>query len=1482
MRRFGRLTGMAAAAAVVLSLLTATLAWADNALADGDNAVPLSTHALAFGNVCANSTVTKDVLVGVSRTGGSSGFRNSTSAMVSVVGSAGTGVSAAMAAPQPAGSSNPFTIPSTFEGSGSGTLAGQATGRVTLVAGATTGNRTGTVTFRVTGTKASNGSALTEDTVLSLSATVVACDTTPPTLNLPANITAEATGPTGRVVTFTATATDVAPASPAVSCAPTSGSTFPLGTTTATCTSTDAAGNVATGSFTITIRDTTPPALSAPANLQLEATSAAGATVTFTSPTATDLVDGSRPVTCTPASGAVLPLGVNTVTCGASDTRGNAASTSFRVTVADTTDPSLIVPGPITREATGPSGASATYAASASDTVSGSITPACAPASGSTFALGTTTVSCTATDVAGNDTSATFPVTVVDTTAPVVSVPTSFSAEASGSGGATITFASSANDLVDGPLATVCTAPSGSTFPLGTTAVTCTATDAASNTGSAAFEITVVDTTPPVLHLPADVIVEADGPTGKVLSFTATATDVVDGTVSVSCTPGSGSAFSVGVHTVTCAAADVRGNDVTAELTITVTDTTEPMVMVPEDITAEATGSDGAVVDFSATASDIVDGDVTPSCTPGPGSTFTLGTTEVECSAIDVAGNTGSGSFEVTVVDTTPPVISDVSSNLTVEAVGPDGAIVTYDDPTATDLVDGIVTVTCSPASGATFPLDETTTVTCTATDEADNSSTATFDVLVSDNTAPSLALPGDQTAEATGPGGATVAWTASASDLVDGDVAVTCDPPSGEVFALGSTPVGCWATDSHANTSSGDFTVTVVDTTPPVLTLPDPMTVEATGSDGATVSFVPTSSDLVDGAVPVSCSPASGTVFGLGTTSVDCSATDAAGNTAPGSFMVTVVDTTAPDLSVPADITAEATGPLGAAVSFTATAYDLVSGDLLPSCTPAPGVFPLATTTVECSVTDGAGNTATAAFSVTVEDTTDPALNVPADIGVEATGPAGATVSYTATATDIVAGTLTPTCAPTSGSTFAIGSTTVSCTVVDGYGNTSTGTFVVSVVDTTAPTIVGTPTDLEREAAGPDGAVVTYTNPTATDLVDGAVIVTCEPPSGSTFPLDVPTAVTCTATDAHGNPGSSTFTVLVEDSTAPTLALPVAAAAEATGPTGATVSFTTSATDLVDGVVPVLCVPPSGSTFPLGATAVACSAADVHGNGSNGGFSVTVVDTTPPTVIVPADIAVEATGPTGAVVSYSASANDLVDGALTPTCSLPSGGTFAIGTATVTCSATDAHTNTGSATFTVTVRDTTAPALTVPGPLTRTATGATGAAVGFTVTALDVVDGSVSVACTPPPGSTFAAGLHNVTCTATDARANTGSGGFSVTVLFDLSGGFLSPVNPSALNTVKGGSTVPLKWTVRTPSGADISALSIISGFALTEVRCASVSTVLDPVDFTTTGGTTLRYAGNQFIQNWQTPRRPGACVRVDVVFAGGLQRLSALFQLK
>ncbi len=190
----------------------------------------------------------------------------------------------------------------------------------------------------------------------------------------------------------------------------------------------------------------------------------------------------------------------------------------------------------------------------------------------------------------------------------------------------------------------------------------------------------------------------------------------------------------------------------------------------------------------------------------------------------------------------------------------------------------------------------------------------------------------------------------------------------------------------------------------------------------------------------------------------------------------------------------------------------------------------------------------------------------------------------------------------------------------------------------------------------------------------------------------------TLTLTDITGNVVTREFTFTIAggepaDTTAPVLTLSGNVTAEATSAAGATVSFTVSATDNKDGTVPVTTSSASGSTFPLGTTTVTATATDAAGNTATQTFTVTVVDTVAPVITAPGNLVLEATSAAGATATFSATATDATGATITY--SHASGSTFALGTTTVTATATDAAGNQSSATFTVTVRDTTAPTFT-------------------------------------------------------------------------------------------------------------------------------------------------------------------------------------------
>lgn len=305
----------------------------------------------------------------------------------------------------------------------------------------------------------------------------------------------------------------------------------------------------------------------------------------------------------------------------------------------------------------------------------------------------------------------------------------------------------------------------------------------------------------------------------------------------------------------------------------------------------------------------------------------------------------------------------------------------------------------------------------------------------------------------------------------------------------------------------------------PPLLAMPEIVVGEAAGPDGGVVVYEALAYDA-NGALPIACTPASGETFPLGVTIVSCSASNASGTT-EGSFYALVVDTTPPVVTVPGDIASDS--PV---VTFTAAAVDNVDGALPVTCFPASGsTFPQGTTRVRCTATDAHANRGEATFNVTVTGG-PPALVLPDDIVEEATGPDGAVAAFIATSADG-----TPViCAPASGSTFPLGTTSVTCTATNASG-TSSGSFAVRVVDTTPPVITA-PSLLEVEATSAAGALAAYVV-TAHDLVDGDVPVSCLPVSGSQFPLGT-TDVVCSATDSRLNGDVIAFQLIVQDTTAP------------------------------------------------------------------------------------------------------------------------------------------------------------------------------------------------------------------------------------------------------------------------------------------------------------------------------------------------------------
>ncbi len=255
--------------------------------------------------------------------------------------------------------------------------------------------------------------------------TVTVNDTQPPTITCPANITvSNAPNQCGAVVTYSApTVSDNCPGVTVVS-SPASGSFFPVGTTTVTATATDGSGNTATCTFTIRVNDTQPPTITCPANITVSCASAVPAP-NAAALTATDNCPGvvKSFVSDVISSQTCANRYIITRTYLATDASGNTASCSHTITVNDQTAPVVTCPANIT--ATTPIGfctVAVSFTPTATDNCAGAVTITSVPASGSLFAIGTTLVTVTATDVCGNASTCTFNVTVSDGQLPVISL----------------------------------------------------------------------------------------------------------------------------------------------------------------------------------------------------------------------------------------------------------------------------------------------------------------------------------------------------------------------------------------------------------------------------------------------------------------------------------------------------------------------------------------------------------------------------------------------------------------------------------------------------------------------------------------------------------------------------------------------------------------------------------------------------------------------------------------------------------------------------------------------------------------------------------------------------------------------------------------------------------------------------------------------------------------------------------------------------
>jgi hypothetical protein len=584
-----------------------------------------------------------------------------------------------------------------------------------------------------------------------------------------------------------------------------------------------------------------------------------------------------------------------------------------------------------------------------------------------------------------------------------------------------------------------------------TATVSSNTTDNRTDSNTSDTSVTGSNPTPPACTItcPSNMLVDANdtvnGVRGAVVTFDAT-TSGSCGTVTG--TPSSGSFFPVGSTVVT-----VNATGASCSFTVTVTDAAPPTISCPADQTVDAPNGD-----CSATVS------VGTPTTTGTGvsvqgvrsdgraltDSYPAGDTTIAWTATDSSGRTATCEQTITVngTDTTAPVPT-VASLPTITA----SCTATADVPTANDNCSG--TIGGETSDPRTYDAPGTYTIHWTYTDAAGNSSTQNQTVIVTaDNIAPTIT---HNASNVTINADATCAVAPDLTDQIEATdncstVEVTQSPAPGSTLGSGNTTVTFTVTDTAHNSTTSTAVITVVDNTPPTITLngSNTMTVEchttftdpgATANDncaGATV----TSSGAVNTNNP-------------GTYTITYNATDAAGNHATAvTRTVNVVDTTAPVIT----LNGSSSMTVECHTSFSdpgATASDSCDSSVpvTASGTVDPNVVGVYTITYNAS--DDSGNAATTVTrTVNVVDTTAPTISCPAGISVNL--PANSTATSvslnpgTPTASDSCSTAVTVTGTRSDGqaltANYPVGTTTITWRATDPSGNYSECTQTIQV----------------------------------------------------------------------------------------------------------------------------------------------------------------------------------------------------------------------------------------------------------------------------------------------------------------------------------------------------------------------------------------------------------------------------------------------------
>jgi hypothetical protein len=1162
-----------------------------------------------------------------------------------------------------------------------------------------------------------------------------------------------------------------------------------IGANTVTLTVTDVNGNSASCNAVVTVSDQVAP-VTVCKNISVQLNNLGTASIT-----AADINDGSTDA-CGIASMTLSQynfdctmVGANTVTLTVTDVNGNSTSCNAVVTVSD-----LVAPVAVCKNITVQLNNLGAAPITAADINDGS-TDACGIASMTLSQynfdctmIGANTVTLTVTDVNGNSASCNAVVTIFDLVAPVA-VCKNITVQLNNLGTASIT----ATDINDGSTDACGIASmtlSQYNFDctmVGANTVTLTVTDVNGNSSSCNALVTVSDQVAPVAVC-KNIAVQLN----SLGTASITAGDINDGSTdicgiaSLTLSQYNFDCTMVGANTVTLTVTDVNGNSSTCSAIVTISDQVAP-VAVCKNITVQLNNLGTA----SITAADINDGS-TDACGIA---TMTLSQYNFDCTMVgannvtltvtDVNGNSASCNAIVTVSDLIAPVA--VCKNISVQLNNLGTASIT-----GIDINDGSVDA-CGIASMtlSQYNFDCTmigaNNVTLTVTDVNGNSSSCNAIVTVSDLVAP-VAVCKNFSVQLNNLGTASI----TAADINDGSTdacgiaTMTLSQYNFDCTMVGANIVTLTVTDVNGNTSSCSSVVTVSDLVAPVAVCKN-ITVQLNNLGTASI----TAADINDGSTDA-CGIANMTLSQynfdctmIGANTVTLTVTDVNGNSTSCNAVVTVSDQVAP-VTVCKNISIQLNN-LGTA--------SITAADINDGSTDACGIASLTLSqynfectmvganTVTLTVTDVNGNSSTCSSVVTVSDQVAPvAVCKNITLQLNNLGTASITAADINDGSTDACGIASMTLSQYNFDCTMIGANTVTLTVTDVNGNSSTCSAMVTVSDLVAPVAICKNITVLLDNLGNASITAADINNGSNDACGIATLTI----SNQTFDCSNigNNNVTLTVTDNNGNSSSCSSIVTVVDNIAPVVNCNnLTIQLDQFGMASITAAQLNNGSADPCGITSLSVSQSTFNCSHLGENKVFLTVTDNNGNSAVCEGFVTVEDVTPPQALCKNVTVYLNAGGTAEIIAADVN-NGSSDVCGIQSLSLSSS-TFnctQTGANAITLTATDHSGNSSSCTSTVTVLDTLSPVFQLINNITVNYNpSACGTVVNYAVIASDNCSFTVNQTQGLADGAVFPLGTTVNTFVATDASGNSSSVTFTVTVLPVATSLYLSSSVPTA-----------------------------------------------------------------------------------------------------